>query len=63
MGAGPLDVVLFEGCILVFAVLQGYAEIKAVDKDLVVVNRLLRQYQGAWNSLVNSWLVIRIGKP
>ena len=60
---GPLDVALFEVWTLGFAMLPGDAEAKVVDKDLVAVNRLLRQYQGAWDSLVDSWLVIRIGDP
>ena len=38
-------------------------QVESVSPDLVEVNRLLRSYRSAWDSLVDCWLVIRIGDP
>ena len=34
-----------------------------MNPDLLKINGLLRDYQSAWDSVVDSWLVIRIGDP
>jgi pantothenate kinase-related protein Tda10 len=38
-------------------------QVSKVDPALVAVNQALRGYQGAWDDLVDSWLVVRIGNP
>jgi len=59
---GPLDVVLFEGWMLGFRP-QPDEAVAAVDEDLVPVNRALRGYEDAWDSWINSWLVVRVDDP
>lgn len=39
------------------------AQVSQVDPALVAVNQALRAYKAAWDDLVDSWLVIRIGDP
>ncbi len=36
---------------------------EAVGVGLGAVNAALREYQAAWDAMVDSWLVIRIGDP
>lgn len=60
--SGPLDVVLFEGWMSGFAPLPA-DQASAVDPSLAQVNEALGQYKQAWDSFVDSWLVIRIGDP
>ncbi|KAG2438369.1 hypothetical protein HYH02_010824 [Chlamydomonas schloesseri] len=62
---GPLDVVFFEGWMSGFAPLpdSSAAQLAAIDPALPVVNEQLRGYRAAWDELVDSWLVIRIGDP
>jgi D-glycerate 3-kinase len=59
---GPVDVVLFEGWMLGFAP-RGDAAVAAVDADLLPVDAALRAYEGAWDSAVDAWLVIRVDDP
>ncbi|GBF88798.1 hypothetical protein Rsub_01699 [Raphidocelis subcapitata] len=59
---GPLDVVLFEGWMLGFAPVPPAAA-AAVEPALTKVNDALAAYKEAWDSAVDSWLVIRIGDP
>jgi len=35
----------------------------AVDPDLRVVNRFLKEYKNAWDRFVDSWLVIKVANP
>jgi len=60
--AGPLDIIFFEGWMSGFAPVPS-EQAAAVDQDLVVVNELLKSYKEAWDSIVDSWLVVRIGDP
>jgi D-glycerate 3-kinase len=41
----------------------GEAAAAAVEASLVEVDRRLGAYEAAWDSLVDAWLVIRIGDP
>lgn len=59
---GPLDVVLFEGWMLGFRPVDAAAA-AAVEGALSEVNARLAAYEAAWDSAVDSWLVIRIGDP
>eukprot|EP00873_Tetraselmis_striata_P028065 jgi/Tetstr1/448329/TSEL_035613.t1 len=59
---GPLDVVLFEGWMSGFRPLPD-DDVAAVDANLLPVNAALRGYQEAWDSWVDSWLVIRVDDP
>lgn len=59
---GPLDVVLFEGWMLGFAPVAAAAA-AAVEPAMAKVNEALAAYKEAWDSAVDSWLVIRIGDP
>lgn len=48
--------------------MSGFAPVEdaaaaAVDPNLVAVNLFLKDYRAAWDSLVDSWLVVRIGDP
>lgn len=38
-------------------------QVSKVDPSLVAVNQALKGYQGAWDDLVDCWLVVRIGNP
>jgi D-glycerate 3-kinase len=38
-------------------------QVSKVDPALVAVNQALKGYQSAWDDLVDSWLVVRIGNP
>ena len=58
----PLDVVLFEGWMSGFAPLAD-AELASQPAEIQQVNQHLHAYKDAWDSLVDSWLVIRIGDP
>ncbi|KXZ53368.1 hypothetical protein GPECTOR_7g1264 [Gonium pectorale] len=60
---GPLQVVFFEGWMSGFAPLHDDAAAAAVDPALAAVNAALRSYRAAWDDLVDSWLVVRIGDP
>lgn len=60
---GPLQIVFFEGWMSGFAPLPDPAAAAAVEPALVKVNELLASYRAAWDELVDSWLVIRIGDP
>ncbi|KAG2492776.1 hypothetical protein HYH03_008940 [Edaphochlamys debaryana] len=60
---GPLEVVFFEGWMSGFAPLPDPAAAAAVDPSLALVNEMLGAYREAWDALVDSWLVIRIGDP
>eukprot|EP00879_Flechtneria_rotunda_P015702 GHRR01016424.1.p1 GENE.GHRR01016424.1~~GHRR01016424.1.p1 ORF type:complete len:355 (+),score=81.51 GHRR01016424.1:153-1217(+) len=60
--SGPLQLVFFEGWMLGFSPV-GEAAAAAVEQSLVEVNSRLGAYQEAWDNLVDSWLVIRIGDP
>ncbi|GLC45781.1 hypothetical protein PLESTB_001156700 [Pleodorina starrii] len=60
--SGPLDVVFFEGWMSGFAPLERSAA-EAVEPALAAVNEHLTSYRAAWDELVDSWLVIRIGDP
>lgn len=60
--SGPVEVVFFEGWMSGFAPV-GDAAAAAVDPALVQVNQFLRAYKAAWDDLVDSWLVVRIGDP
>ncbi len=59
---GRVDIVLFEGWMLGFRPLPT-DDVEAVDPDLVPVNELLKQYEAAWDSHVDVWLVIRVPDP
>ncbi|GAX73913.1 hypothetical protein CEUSTIGMA_g1363.t1 [Chlamydomonas eustigma] len=58
---GPLDVILYEGWMTGFTPLADDSQALAVNPDLVKVNRLLRSYPSTLDSLVDSWLVIKVG--
>ncbi|KAL4425715.1 hypothetical protein ABPG75_009731 [Micractinium tetrahymenae] len=60
--AGPVDVVLFEGWMLGFAPVEDEAA-AAVGPNLAPVNAFLRSYKKAWDSFVDSWLVVRVAQP
>ncbi|GLI64652.1 hypothetical protein VaNZ11_007980 [Volvox africanus] len=60
--SGPLDVVFFEGWMSGFAPVDPPAA-AAVEPALVAVNEHLKSYKAAWDELVDSWLVVRIGDP
>ena len=34
-----------------------------VDTDLISINQKLRDYQAAWDSHVDAWLVVKVGSP
>lgn len=57
------QIVFFEGWMSGFAPLPDPAAAAAVEPALVKVNELLASYRAAWDELVDSWLVIRIGDP
>jgi D-glycerate 3-kinase len=59
---GPVDVVLFEGWMLGFAHVPKPAAV-SVDPDLEAVNGFLKSYKRAWDSHVDSWLVIKVADP
>ena len=59
---GRVDIVLFEGWMLGFRPLPT-DDVVAVDPDLAPVNELLKQYEAAWDSHVDVWLVIRVPDP
>lgn len=61
--SGPLDVVFFEGWMSGFAPVPDSSSLAGIDPALPVVNEQLRGYRAAWDELVDSWLVIRIGDP
>ncbi|PSC67851.1 hypothetical protein C2E20_8522 [Micractinium conductrix] len=58
----PVDVVLFEGWMLGFAPVDDEAA-AAVDPSLAPVNAFLRSYKEAWDSFVDSWLVVSVAQP
>ncbi|GIL73541.1 hypothetical protein Vretimale_5245 [Volvox reticuliferus] len=60
--SGPLDVVFFEGWMSGFSPVDPPAA-EAVEPALVAVNEHLKSYKAAWDELVDSWLVVRIGDP
>ena len=60
--AGPLQLVFFEGWMSGFRPV-GAAAAAAVEPALAEVDRRLGDYEAAWDSLVDSWLVIRIADP
>ena len=39
------------------------ADVVAVDPDLEPVNEILKDYEAAWDSHVDVWLVIRVPDP
>eukprot|EP00798_Chlamydomonas_sp_ICE-L_P021504 gene21504-28486_t len=59
---GPLDVIFFEGWMSGFTPISD-EEAAALDPSLPPVNACLRSYKEAWDSYVDSWLVVRIGDP
>lgn len=59
---GPVDIVLFEGWMLGFSHVAD-RQAKRVDPDLPRVNAFLKGYRKAWDSYVDSWLVIKVGDP
>ncbi|XP_010249888.1 PREDICTED: D-glycerate 3-kinase, chloroplastic-like [Nelumbo nucifera] len=59
---GPLTVVLFEGWMLGFKPLP-VEVVKAVDPQLVVVNKNLEAYYDAWDKFIKAWVVIKIKEP
>lgn len=60
---GPLDVVLFEGWMSGFRPLEDESRVGRIDPDLVRVDQCLVAYEKAWDGLLDSWLVIKIGDP
>lgn len=58
---GPVEVVLFEGWMLGFSSVGKKAV--SVDPDLGVVDGFLKGYKSAWDSFVDTWLVIRVADP
>lgn len=60
--SGPLELVFFEGWMLGFKPVGDEAS-GGVEAALQEVDRQLAAYQEAWDSLVDSWLVIRIADP
>lgn len=60
--SGPLELVFFEGWMLGFKPVGDEAA-GGVEDALLEVNRQLGAYQQSWDSLVDSWLVIRIADP
>ncbi|PNH03549.1 D-glycerate 3-kinase, chloroplastic [Tetrabaena socialis] len=60
--SGPLEVVFFEGWMSGFTPVAPEAA-AAVEPALVTVNEILTSYRQAWDDLVDSWLVVRIGDP
>lgn len=38
-------------------------DVAALNPDLVNVNKALRQYKAAWDSLVDCWIVIQVDEP
>jgi len=59
---GPIDVILFEGWMLGFRPVGAEAAAK-VDPNLLPVDAALEEYKDAWDSLVDAWLVIKVGDP
>lgn len=60
--SGPVDIVLFEGWMLGFAPVEE-SEAASVDQNLVPVNAFLQAYKSAWDSAVDSWLVVKVNDP
>ena len=60
--AAPLDVVLFEGWMLGFAPVGAEAA-RAVSPDLEAVDARLEAYAEELESVVDAWLVVKIGDP
>lgn len=60
--SGPVELVFFEGWMLGFKPVGAEAA-GGVESSLMEVNKQLGAYQEAWDSLVDSWLVIRIADP
>lgn len=54
----PIDVVLFEGWMLGFRPV-GEEAAAAVSPHLPAVDNFLKEYEGAWDSWCDSWLMIR----
>nr|DAD26651.1 TPA_asm: hypothetical protein HUJ06_028119 [Nelumbo nucifera] len=59
---GPLAAILFEGWMLGFKPLE-MEVVKAIDPQLVVVNKNLEAYYDAWDKFVASWMVIKVKDP
>ena len=59
---GPLSIILVEGWMFGFSPLPD-EDVAALNPDLVSVNKALRQYEAAWDSLVDSWIVIQVDEP
>ena len=59
---GRVDIVLFEGWMLGFRPLPADQAV-SIDPDLGPVNELLKEYEAAWDSHVDVWLVIRVPDP
>lgn len=60
--SGPLDIVLFEGWMLGFGAV-GKEAAGAVEDCLAAVDEALAGYSAAWDSFVDSWLVVKVGDP
>jgi D-glycerate 3-kinase len=60
--SGPVELVFFEGWMLGFKPVGDEAA-GGVEGALLEVNRQLGAYQESWDSLVDSWLIIRIADP
>jgi D-glycerate 3-kinase len=60
--SGPVDIVLFEGWMLGFAPVEE-SQAASVDQNLIPVNAFLQAYKSAWDSAVDSWLVVKVKDP
>lgn len=60
---GPLDIVMFEGWMSGFTSVGDPQILASVDPALKQVDSFLGAYREKWDSLVDSWLVVRIGDP
>ena len=60
---GKVDIVLFEGWMFGFSAVDDENAVTAVDPHLTPVNAFLKEYQRAWDSFVDTWLVVRVSDP
>lgn len=59
---GPLDLVLLEGWMLGFKTIDPQKAAQ-VSPELVPINESLKQLESAWDSFVDTWIVVKVNDP
>lgn len=62
VAAGPLDLVLLEGWMLGFKSIDPQKAAQ-VSPELVPINESLKQLEAAWDSFVDTWIVVKVNDP